>query len=197
LTEAEGLYPIQVQPNAEEGAVKSLKTVGFRVYYPHFPSFHEWRGRDKRYSRLVLVPKRPLLPSYLFVDPRHEGGLRFDRVLAAPLVTRFVSPAGYPCPIPGKAMEKIMGLTDPTGAVLPDASGEVFKSGKVKPKFAGKVGDYVRLGGGMGVWAGFEEAIREIDPSGQIIVEIQLFARPTPISVPFDECEIIQKPKAG
>lgn len=194
----EGLYPIQVPPNSEEGAAKSLTQVGFRVFYPHFAAFHEWRGRDKRYSRLVLVPKRPLLPSYLFVDPYIEGRPQFDRVLAAPLVGSFVCPPGqHPAPIPPKAMGKLMEITDPTGAVVEDAGGEVFKSGKIKPRFAGKVGDHVRLKPGMGVWAGFEEAIREIDPKGEIIVEILLFARPTPVRVPFDKCELIPKPKAG
>jgi len=194
----DGWFPIMTRPRAEERAQEWVRDRGLGAYYPHFPSFHEWRGRGRRYTRLIKVPKRPLLPGYIFVLPELDGRLRFDLVRDAPWISAFVSPRGHePLPLPPKAMAKIMDMTDPAGAVLPEVSGEIYKSGKIKFKFEGKIGDVVRLKQSAGPWAGFEAAIQAIDPTGQISIELQIFNRPTPVDVPVEDCELLPKPKAG
>ncbi len=191
-------YVVQTISCEEEKVSTRLRSLGLSTIYMHHPEYHEWKALGPKRSRMVKVPKRPYMPSYIFADPTLDGTLRYD-VINGLRNARLVSPPNQlPVPVPYRAMVMLQSRVDPSGALIPPAGGGLYKSGKIRPHaFAGNIGDKVRLGIGMGAWAGFVEAVKEIDESGQIIVELNVFGRATPLKVPAGECELLPKPQAG
>ena len=183
-------FVVMTRPLAEDATDRRLQKLGVRTFYPHFP---HWIHRDGQTSRLARLP---FLPRYFFVDPSPIGG-RFDVIRDCKGVVGIVKGASdEPCPIPAKAMAKIESRTDSGGAIIKDASGSLYKSGKIRPIFDGEIGDNVRLLE-KNPFFGFVAAIKRIDTDGSITMELELFGRAVEVSAPADQCELTPKPKAG
>lgn len=191
MTEAEGLYPIQVQPSAEEGkawyavmarpasedeANRHLKRLGFATFFPHVT---EWAGLTKKRARLV---KKAWLSGYLFVQASRED---LHLVHDAVGVAIVLHAAGQePFPIPDEIMETLFKRTDPLGCVYrPNA--------KPPEGFAGRPGDTVKGKEGSPLW-GLVGEISKVC-GDKIAVKMVMFASEREILTSPKTLEIVEK----
>jgi transcription antitermination factor NusG len=145
-------------------AERHLRRQGYKTYYPHTC---EWVGLNKQKARLV---KKAYLPRYLFTQI--GSGQSVYAVNDTPGVSTTVfAPGGIAFPIPTIVMERLIKL-----AV--DGSGMILVNHNAKPKFPGKIGDFVRLAE-TSAFFGFMAEVCRVDDNGKMVVELEKFGRLT------------------
>jgi transcription antitermination factor NusG len=155
---------VMTQPRAEAMAERHLRRQGFRTFFPHTC---EWVGLNNTKARLK---KRPYLPRYLFVNLK-DGQSVYD-INATPGVSATVyAPGGIAFPIPAIVMKRLM-------ALAVDVSGMIVLTESAKPKFPGKVGDFVRLAE-TSAFFGFLAEVCRIDDNGKMVVALERFGSMT------------------
>jgi transcription antitermination factor NusG len=178
-------YAVMTNAQAEEEAARDIRRLGYKALYLHTCDWVE--GPTPQKSRLL---KRPLLSRYIFAglsSEHYSGGVpilhEVSRARGVSTVVR--APGGEPFPIPLRAMEY---LTE--NIELP--SGMIWLR-KPRPKFAGKVGDTIRLSE-ANAYQGLMAEIMSVDPRGLITIEIESFGRKVPAQIDLDDVGTLYDP---
>jgi transcriptional antiterminator RfaH len=155
-------YAVQTDVQSEAKAARHLRWQGYDTFFPHIAEVVE-RGR-----RSHLLLKKPLFTRYIFVGlPR--GTRNFFPIAETPGVSQMVyAPGGIPFPVPPAAMKIIWEDCDQLGLYM--------RGGKPKPRFPGKIGDWVKLADTT-PYFGFLAEVSSVDVGGKLTVLLESFGR--------------------
>jgi transcriptional antiterminator RfaH len=169
-------YAVQAAARAEWIAMRELAGLGMSAFLPHVRGKRAHRGR-------MIATSDPLFPGYLFVRIG-DGG--FEGVRQADGVIGIVRVAERFAVLPEAVIEALKGRCDVSGCLLvaPAAAASAF---------TWAVGEVVRLTGGP--FCGFQGAIAAVDKSDRVSVHIDIFGRPTPVTVSSGEVEKASPPR--
>ena len=150
----------QIKPNRLHIAQRNLFRQKFDVFCPTLQTMRKQRGQ-------YVENCQPLFPGYIFIglDPETAPWRAVNSTYG---VNRLVSfGAGSPMPVPLSLVEKLQIRCDADGRLLP-------------PKTL-KKGDKVEILSGP--FADFVTTIENIEPDQRIWVLLELFGRPTRVTV--------------
>lgn len=136
---------IQFKPNSDAVAVRNLTRQGFEVFLPKLEV-------TSRTSSRFVKSLKPLFPGYLFARINlNAGGWR--AINSTYGVSRIVSTAGKPTPVPESLIVELQERCDPEGKVQADADFEVGDEVFVQHgPFAEWVGKIITLSPDQRVW---------------------------------------------
>jgi transcription antitermination factor NusG len=162
-------FAVVSEPRGEWIAFEALRGAGLPVFLPHFAETREV-GRGTARRRLVGV-KVALFPGYLFARLR-PGEVEGLRVLDG--VADVVRSGGVARAVPLVVVRALIGACDANGCV----QRAVVKTARAVMEFA--IGELVRIG--EGPFASFEAVVAEIDSSGRIGLDVDIFGRATRVN---------------
>lgn len=159
---------LAVHSNARQEA-----TANFHIREAGFWTFYPVRLVRTRHARKEEDTLRPYLPRYVFVQIM--PGQDWTRINFLPGVSTVVFGRDGPLLIHDRDMAGLIARADPDGLI------------KDPPKPAGvrvifDVGDHVRVD--EGPFQGFTARVDALDSGGMISISIDIFGRPTPVSLP-------------
>jgi transcriptional antiterminator RfaH len=156
----------QLKPNSYRIAERNLQRQFFRTFLP----MHEETSR--RNGKFVSSMK-PLFPGYLFVAIDTFAG-DWHKINSTFGVTRLVSFANQPAPVPGSLVSALKRRCD--------------DSGKLLPALGLRLGDSVKLTSGP--FAEFMAEIERIEPDRRVWVLLDLMGRTTRLAIDADALEV-------
>jgi transcriptional antiterminator RfaH len=157
--DAQAWFLAQIRPNSAQIALRNLARQGFATFFPQEEGTRRSRGRFEP----VL---KPLFPSYLFV--RFDPALGHWRAINSTHgLTRLVSFAATPAPVPEDLVTRLQQRCDATGKLLPPRAFEP--------------GDSVRLTSGP--FADFVATVDSLSPDRRVWVLLDLMGRQTRVAV--------------
>ena len=157
----------QLKPNCANIADKNLKRQGFQTF---LPLEEETRQRNGKF----VTATRPLFPGYIFVAFEAARGL-WRTVNSTYGITRLVSFAKEPAPVPLDLLSQLMLRCDTDGKVLP-------------PKLL-KAGDQVVLN--TGPFANFVAEVEKIAPDRRVWVLMEIMGGHTRVAVGADQLRAV------
>ena len=159
MTNTQNWYLLQLKPNGYKLAQKNLERQGFRVFIP-------LQNVTKRMPRGYVDRTEPLFPGYAFVELNAVRNL-WKPVNSTLGVTRIISLAGKPTPVPGAFVDELMSRCDDTGILCPSTDVEV--------------GDNVELL--RGPFANFVAKVEDISPDERVWLLIDMLGQSSRIAV--------------
>jgi transcription antitermination factor NusG len=164
-------YALWTYARAEQTVDRSLKSRGFRTFFPHTSNWVVGTSNTK--SKLVVSP---YFSQYLFVGFRDSEQKRFDLVSTAPGVRNLVRAAsGEPFSMPWPVMRELMRKTDGSGLIC---KGEE----QIRPRFEVKIGDRIRIGENAAFF-GLLAEVTKIDKTGKLVTELEACGRVVRVSL--------------
>lgn len=129
---------VQFKPNSDAVAVRNLKRQGFDVFLPKLEV-------TTRSSTKFVKSLKPLFPGYMFarINPAAGGWRAVNSTYG---VSRIVTTAGKPTPVPESLVDEIRGRCDVEGRIQPE--GEFVAGEDVKLQhgpFADLIGQIISL----------------------------------------------------
>lgn len=177
VAEAAPWYAVQAVPRGEWTAMRELAGLGMTAFLPHFRDKREMRDR-------YVIVGVPAFPGYLFARVA-EGG--FEALRQAEGVAGVLKVADRFATLPEGVMGTLIGACDGFGCMgwltEPKAEGVLWA-----------VGEVVRMTGGP--FAGWCGPVISVDKGGRVGVHIDIFGRPTPVTVSSGEVERHSPPRA-
>lgn len=167
-------YENKVKSDIEQ-TVKNREDLKGRIVAAAVPTEKATVVKDGK-SRTV---DRKLFPGYVYVKMIQDDQTWYV-VRNTNGVTGFVGPGSKPQPLSAEEVKQL-GLDGPAE-----------EQEQPTVEFAGKVGDMVRII--AGAWEGYDAVIREINNRRQSLqVGVEVFGRETPLTIGFQDVEIIKK----
>ena len=149
----------QYKPNCHEIAKRNLRRQGFRTFLP----LHE---ETKRRAGRFTTTLRPLFNGYLFVNLDTSKG-RWHAVNSTYGITKLVSFANKPQPVPEDLMSNLLLRCDDEGKIL---SPRTFKPGET-----------VTVSGGP--FSEFVATVETVDAGQRVWILLELMGRSTRVAV--------------
>jgi transcription antitermination factor NusG len=161
-------YLLAAAPQQEARVERALRDAGFDAYLPKEPK----SVRVNQVKRRMIM--RPMLPGYVFpIFDEHREGWQLIQDIEG--VLRLFLWGERPVPMPEDAVQR-----------LRDREGRELACSKIKKTaapYVARPGDFVQIDDG-GSWQGFiGEVVDLLARASQLIVELDLFGRKTPIRV--------------
>lgn len=153
-------YLAQLKPNSHKIAARNLARQGFGTFHPMAEDTRRQNGR-------FVTTKRPFFPGYIFVAFDAQSGV-WRAINSTHGVTRLVSFANTPAPVPQPIMEALFGRFDEDGTAL---APETFVPGDCVSITEGPFADYIAQ-------------VDAMAPDQRVWVLLDIMGRQTRVAVP-------------
>ena len=156
-------YVANTHPKSESKALWHLRNQGFEAYLPSY-------RKQRRHARKVEAVRRPLFPSYLFIE-MDIGATRWRAIRSTIGIRHLIANGEMPAPVPDGVVEDIQAREDDDGLV-PIPTVAPFDKGEAVEVTGGPLKSQV----------GFFECVSDDE---RIIILLNMLGRQIRVPVPF------------